>query len=127
MSKTNPDKTAKTYAKKISKNYLDMIPVRAADMPWHIMENDMVEVEMENRGFYNTLAQKLFHRPRISHISFDKYGTALWLMIDGEKSIYDIVLCMEDYFPDEKDGMINRVAVFMSILESNQFISTSAL
>ena len=78
---------------------------------------------MENKGFYHRVAQRFFHRPKVSHISLDKYGTALWLMIDGKNTVYDIVQGMEEKFPDEKDKMINRVVTFMTTLDTNHFIN----
>lgn len=113
----------KQKTKKVSKNYMDSIPVRVDNRPWHIKDDDMVEIEMENKGFYHRIAQKFFHRPKVSHIALDKYGTALWLMIDGTNTVYDIVQGMEEIFPDEKDKMLNRVVTFMTTLETNSFIN----
>ena len=48
---------------KDKKNYIDHIP-KINDMKWEVLEDGIVEITVENKGFYNTIAQKLFKRPR---------------------------------------------------------------
>ena len=45
-------------------NYIDNIP--KINKKWETLEDGIVEVTIENKGFYNTLAQKLFKKPRYS-------------------------------------------------------------
>jgi hypothetical protein len=108
--------------KTISPNYLDGVPLRCDDRPWREKEDGMVEIDVENKGFYNTIAQKLFKKPRVSHISLDQYGSAVWKGVDGTNTVYDIVRLMEQEFPEEKDRMLDRVVTFMATLERNGFI-----
>ena len=77
---------------------------------------------MENRGFFNAVAQKFFKRPRVSHISLDKYGTALWLALDGKATVNDVLSKMKNAFPEEGDKMLNRVVQFLATLEMHKFI-----
>lgn len=114
---------SKKKQKVVSKNYMDSVPLRAHDRPWHEKDDGMVEITMENKGFHNRIAQKLFHRPMVSHISLDLYGTALWKTIDGKNTVYEIVKMMENAFPEEKEKMLNRVVAFMATLETNRFIT----
>ncbi len=85
-------------------------------------EDGFVEVDMENRGFFNAVAQKFFKRPRVSHISLDKYGTALWLALDGKATVNDVLSKMKNAFPEEGDKMLNRVVQFLATLEMHKFI-----
>ncbi len=109
--------------KKVSPNYMESIPVRSDARPWRIGEDGMVEVDMENKGFYHFLAQKFFNKPRISHISLDKYGSEVWQNIDGKNNISDIVNIMLKKFPKEKDRMLDRVVTYMATLQRNGFIT----
>ncbi|WP_407425390.1 PqqD family protein [Treponema sp.] len=108
--------------KKISSNYLDIVFVKNESCPWRLKEDGLVEIDMENRGFFNTIAQKFFKRPRISHISLDKYGSTLWLCLDGKASVNDILQKMNETFPGEKEKMLNRVVHFLATLEMHKFI-----
>ena len=60
---------------KEKKNYIDNIP-RINDMKWEVLEDGIVEITVENTGFYNKVAQRLFKKPRYSFIKLDEYGLA---------------------------------------------------
>lgn len=109
--------------KKIAANYLDSIPIHRDGLVWRTKEDGMAELDMEHRGFYHSIAQKFFHKPRTSHIGLDKYGSTVWKNIDGTNTVMDIVHIMEDSFPEEKNRMLDRVVTFMAILQRNHFIS----
>ncbi|MBQ9622254.1 MAG: PqqD family protein [Treponema sp.] len=108
--------------KKLPANYMDIVFVRRENCPWRLQENGIVEVDMENRGFFNAVAQKFFKRPRVSHISLDKYGSTLWLALDGNSTVNDVLKKMNETFPDEKEKMLNRVVQFLATLEMHKFI-----
>ncbi len=109
--------------KKIRLNYLESIPVRSTERPWRTDEDGIVEIDMENKGFYNFLAQKFFRKPRISHISLDKYGSVVWQSIDGTNSINDIIKIMEREFPNEKERMLDRIVTYMATLQRSGFVT----
>lgn len=109
--------------KKIAQNYLDSVPVRRQDRPWRLLDDGMVEIDMENKGFYHSIAQKFFKKPRISHISLDQYGSVVWKNIDGKHTVMDIVRIMEHAFSEETDRMLDRVVTYMATLQTNHFIS----
>ena len=48
------------------KNYLDFIPVCNPDYTWDADKKGIVTVHVVNKGFYNRIAQKLFHRPLVT-------------------------------------------------------------
>lgn len=108
---------------KIAPNYLDGVPVRREDRPWREKEDGMVEIDMENKGFYHSIAQKFFKKPRVSHISLDGYGSVIWKNIDGTHTVYDLIHIMEKEFPKEKQRMLDRVVTYMAALHRNGFIS----
>ena len=121
----------KQKIKKLSSNYMDIVFVRSEGFPWRKKEGSdgqtqgFVEIDMENRGFFNRIAQKFFKRPRISHISLDKYGTELWLALDGKATVNDVLLKMKKAFPEESEKMLNRVVQFLATLERTGFIKRS--
>ena len=112
----------KQKTKRLSANYMDLVFVKNEDRPWSQKEDGIVEIQMENKGFFNAIAQKFFKRPRFSRISLDAYGSKLWLSIDGNNTVTQIVEAMENAFPSEKDKMLNRVVQFLNTLELHSFI-----
>ena len=113
----------KQKTKKLSANYMDLVFIQNKDRPWTQKENGIVEIKMENKGFFNTIAQKFFKRPRFSNIALDAYGSKLWLCIDGNNTVSDILKKMEEAFSTEKDTMLKRVVQFLTTLEAHSFIT----
>jgi hypothetical protein len=108
--------------KRLSANYMDIIFSRNESRAWRQKDNGIVEIEVENKGFFNAIAQKFFKRPKKSQISLDKYGSKIWLLFDGHNAVSDIVKTMEEDFSSEKDRMLDRVITFLGILEVHKFI-----
>ena len=48
---------------KKKKNYLDYVPVCAPGYNWKLNEKKQVEIEVQNKGFYNRLAQSKLYQP----------------------------------------------------------------
>ncbi len=114
---------AKKTKDQVPANYLESIPHRGSAYAWKEREDGIVEIEMENKGFYNSIAQKFFKKPRVSYIALDVYGSAVWKLVDGKNNVLDVVHGMENAFPDEKDRMMDRVVTFMATLQSNGFVT----
>ncbi len=104
------------------KNYLDFIPVCNPDYTWDADKKGIVTVHVVNKGFYNRIAQKLFHRPLVSHIALDEYGSFVWRQMDGRKSIYDISKQVTERFGKEAEPVIERLTAYIRILYQNKFI-----
>ena len=105
----------------ISQNYLERIPYRPHEIKWK-EEEGTVTLEIENRGFMNRLAQKLFHKPKTSFIHLDRTGSFIWPLLDGEKSIIDIGKLVEEHFGEEAHPLYERLAQYFKILDSYGFI-----
>ena len=112
----------KTETKTISANYMDIVFVPAKDKKYNIDEKGIVTVDVANTGFYMRLAQKLWHKPTVSHISLDEYGSLVFISLDGINTVNDVLQIMYQRFPDEKDRMLDRVITFFHTLETNGFI-----
>jgi hypothetical protein len=110
--------------KKITKNYLDIVFVPAPNLAWRESEK-FVTLDVENKGFFNFIAQKFFGQPKESHISLDKYGSKLWLLLDGKNTVLDVVNKMKEISSDD-DKMLNRVVTFFHTLQVNKYIVEKA-
>lgn len=108
--------------KKSKKNFMDFVPVCNPAYTWDADKDNIVTVHVVNKGFYNWLAQKLFKRPRISHIKLDEYGSFVWRQMDGEKTIYDISRLVEKKFGKKAEPIVERLVKYFQILYQNKFI-----
>ena len=107
---------------KKKENYLDFIPVVNGQNTWDRGEDGVVTIHMVNRGFYNTLAQRLFHTPRVSHIKLDEYGSFLWMRIDGVKTVGQLALELKEAYGEKAEPLYDRLVKYMQILRNNRFI-----
>lgn len=108
--------------KKNNKNYLDYIPVRNKEYAWKVIENNIVEISVVNKGFFNTIAQKFFKAPKVSKIKLDEYGSIVWKAIDDKRDIGDVAQEVRSYFDDEEKVFYSRLIKFFQILKDNKFI-----
>ena len=99
---------------KKKKNYLDFVPVCAPGYSWKLNEKKLVEIEVQNKGFYNWLAQKFFKRPKVSYIS-----------LDGQRTIYDISFLVKECYGEEAEPLLPRLTKFFQILYQNHYIGYS--
>lgn len=111
----------KSIMKKQKENYLEKIPVRP-DFKWTLNEEGLVTFEIENKGFFNKLAQKFFKRPKISYIHLDENGSYIWQIVDGEKNIIELGKDVKKHFGDKAEPLYERLAKFFQILDSYGYI-----
>lgn len=108
--------------KKESENYLDFIPVRNPDFAFRTDDAGIVTVLVEWTGFYHRLAQRFFHRPRVSEVKLDAYGSFIWLQIDGEKNVFEVSEAFQSHFEHPENGM-TRLIQFLEIMRNHHLIA----
>ncbi len=106
-----------------SGNFLDKKPCRKEGIAWNTDKDGIVTLEIENKGFFNFLAQKLFKKPRISYIHLDEMGSFVWPIIDGEKDITELGKSVDEHFGEKAHPLYERLAKYFAILESYGFIT----
>ena len=103
-------------------NYLDLIPRRNEALRWHRDLKERVILEIENTGIMNTIAQKVFGKPRFTKVHLDAQGTFIWPLIDGEKTVADIAALVKAEFGDKAEPLYPRIVKYFQIVESYNFI-----
>ena len=106
-----------------SGNYLDRIPVKNTAINWSSDEKGLVTLEIENKGFFNRLAQKFFKKPKITYIHLDENGSFIWPLIDGERNITEIGKLVDEHFGEKAHPLYERLSKFFYILADCKFIS----
>ncbi|MDE7320747.1 MAG: PqqD family protein [Lachnospiraceae bacterium] len=108
--------------KKRQKNYLDLVPERAKQIIWETDEDGMVVLQVENTGVFNRIAQKVFGRPKYTNVHMDKYGSFLWPLIDGKKTVMELAELEKEAFGEEAEPLYPRIVKYFQIVESYHFI-----
>lgn len=109
--------------KRKQKNYLDLIPRRAPEIEFHREEDGRIVLRVENTGVFNRMAQKWFRRPRYTQVHMDKYGSFLWPLMDGEKTVMELARLQKEEFGDEVEPLYPRIVKYFQIMESYRFVT----
>lgn len=109
--------------KPLPQNYLERRPVRREGLGWSMDDKGIVTLEIENKGVFNRIAQKLLKKPKISYVHFDETGSFIWPLIDGEKDIVAIGKLVDEHFGEAAHPLYERLAKFFQILDSYRFIT----
>ena len=107
--------------KKNNQNVLDFVPVRKIEN-FSTDDSGVITLEIENKGVFNRIAQKLFKKPKITYIHLDEMGSFVWPLIDGEKDIMKIGEYVKDHFGEKAEPLYPRLAKYFEILKSYGFV-----
>ncbi len=103
-------------------NYLEKIPLRRPDIEWSANEKGQVTLHIENKGAMNRIAQKLFKKPKVSHVHMEEIGSFLWPRLNGEKDILALGGLVREHFGEKAEPLYERLAGYFQILASYEFI-----
>lgn len=109
--------------KAIDKNFLEQKPLRKESLKWTCDGSGAVTLEIENKGVFNRVAQKLLKKPKISYIHLEEFGSFIWQQIDGERDIIKIGEAVRSHFGEKAEPLYERLAQYFKILEGYSFIS----
>ena len=110
--------------KKVKENYLERKPKRNEKIAWTVNPDGIVTLEIENKGVFNRIAQKLLKKPKTTYIHLDQNGSFIWQLFDGEKDLTQIGPIVEEHFGEAAHPLYERLAKYCQILESYGFITT---
>ena len=113
------------WKKTNNENYLERKPIRTSSIRWTKNDEDIVTLEIENKGIFNKLAQLILKKPPITYIHLDEMGSFIWIILDGEKSIIDLGEVVKKRFGEKAEPLYPRLAKHIQILESYNFIAWS--
>lgn len=106
----------------IKVNLYDLIPKR--NFKHEINESNIVTIlipKFSNKFLTEYLMPRLKH-PYIK-IILDEIGSALWLEIDGQKNVGEIVRILEEKFGEKIQPVDERISKFFSQLSAYKFIT----
>ena len=108
--------------KKQSPNLLDLIPRCSEKHRYEVDGEGKITVFVENKGFFNFVAQKLLKKPRFSQIHLEELGSFIWQNIDGKKNVKEIADLLHEKFGEKAEPLYPRISVYIKILQNYGFI-----
>lgn len=106
----------------IDENFLEKIPSHKEGLGFSTDDDGNVTLEMENTGIVNRIAQKILRKPKISYIHLEEFGSFIWPLIDGKKSILEIGKDVENHFGEKAHPLYERLATYFQTLETYGFV-----
>lgn len=105
--------------KKEKVSILDTVPVVCPDVTTRHHE-EIAEISFPS--LRNARLQKVFGRLcRKSYATFDMHGTFVWGLIDGQRTVEEIIHLSAAHFEGEED-YARRIVTFISSLHSRRII-----
>ncbi len=108
--------------KKGTENYLEFVPMRKPELAWTADEKGIVTLSIENKGFFNKLAQRFFKKPPISYVHLDEFGSFVWQIADGKRDMVELGEDVKIKFGEKAEPLYPRLAKFFQILDSYGFV-----
>ena len=106
---------------KKQENYLTYIPMISPLNRWE-QEGGRVTIHMTHRGVFAAIAQRFFHRPRVSRINLDQLGSFVFPLLDGQRTVQDIAHLVHEKFGAQAEPLYPRLIQYLKILRNNGFI-----
>ncbi len=106
----------------ITENYLERIPAPKGELKWETTPENKVNLLIENTGFFNRVAQKLFGKPPITYVHLDDMGSFVWPLMDGKRNIIELGQLVDNHFGETAHPLYERLAKFFQVLDSYRFI-----
>ncbi len=103
-------------------NFLDIVFSHNSDLKWETDNEGIVTIFVPNSGFWNNLAQKLFHKAAVTKLTLDVLGSFIWIKIDRSKDVYSISQELKGKFGNSVNPLYERLTVFLRQLERNGLI-----
>lgn len=108
--------------KEIKDNFLDYVPRPNTLFPAAPNVAGHIEIAVQNKGFFNKIAQVVFKRPKVSHIELDDFGSFVWQAMDGERSVYAIGQMVHAAFGEAAEPLYERLCRYIKTLHDNHYV-----
>lgn len=107
--------------KKKEDNFLLYIPKLRHET--YEVKKDIVKLIIKHDKLVERFARWLVRKPSTSDVEFDRVGSKVWLLIDGEKSIYDIGQGLINEFGKSCEPVYDRLIMYLRYLNRKGWIS----
>lgn len=112
--------------RKSFRNYLELTPVRNYE---HVISNDglvNVLVPKFSDKILGKILQPRLRKPYI-HANLDEFGSAVWLLLNGELTVSEIGRILNEQFGERIQPVYSRLTGFLTTLYRNGFINFNEL
>ncbi len=99
---------------------LRTVPFPAEKIKWECIDGAVtISYPRFKHAWLNVFLPK--YKSRYLHITLEKYGSCVWTLIDGERTVEEIIQKVKLAFPDEED-LEARVSLYIGQLHRDGFV-----
>ena len=102
---------------KMKKNLLDCVPVKNIRL-----KTSGKIIICERRGVLNMFMKSVFNIPERTVTELDEKSAAVWQLIDGKRSVYEIADGLKNRYGEDCEPLYERLALFLKTLSKSGFI-----
>lgn len=106
-------------------NFLLYIPSKK-HKTWEV-RNDKVYLTFHHDKAVEKFMRWLVKKPSISDMELDELGSKTWLLIDGEKTVFQIGKDLVQIFGDKIEPVYDRLVMYLRYLNRRGWISFKTL
>lgn len=110
---------------KEEKNFLLYIPKIVHEN--YNVENNRVTLYFSHNKLSEKFARWLTKKSNVSDIELDENCSSAWLLIDGERNIYEIALLMSQKTYDTEEVSIERLVLFMRYVTKKGWVKFNGI
>lgn len=79
-------------------------------------------IEIYHKGFYAFICSKFLNKPNKTKIKLDEIGSYLFLLIDGNTTVYEIAQNLKQKFNENTEPLYPRLIKYLQLLVSKKAI-----
>lgn len=102
-------------------NFLLYVP-KKKHKTWEIRKGKVYLIFYHNKAI-EKFVRWLVKKPNVSDMAFDERGSAVWLLIDGKATVYDIGKKLEEKFGSSCQPVYERLIMYIRYLNRRGWIT----
>ena len=106
-------------------DYMTLVPTHR--LAWQEdPDSDAVLVQMPRYGdpiFGRLLQPRLSEAKKYITVPLEARGTFLWRMMDGQRTVADLVQAFEEQHPEDDENAAKRISMYLHAMYDNKFIN----
>lgn len=105
---------------KTNEDILNIVFKKTDNIEFEVNENDIVTIlEKQDHKIQKFFRRLKFKIPKYKKVELDKYGSYIFLQIDGTKTIEKIGEILEEKYGEESHPLYERLLLFLNHIEVN--------
>lgn len=104
-------------------SFLDMVPIKNPTIYWEMTPAGYVRVLVEERGFISKCKKIFTGTPVRSQVVLDKFGSFIWVKMDGKRTVEEIGTLLYQQFGEETEPLEERLEDHFMALRRHRFIA----